>query len=191
MGLLPTLSSPACWLSVTVPAPSYTVAHAPSQSCLSILKTGSEVVSPSLSSSSQSPFPFKSFPSNVTKHLPKQRSDQIFPALRLPLLPLRNWIVTAWSSRQVPLSSGSPSVSLALSFLKLLFIYLFLAALGLCWCESVFSSCGEPGLLFVVVCGLILVAVASRCRAWALDEQASVVVAHGICCLVACGIFLD
>ena len=95
MGLLPTLSSPACWLSVTVPAPSYTVARAPSQSCLSILKTGSEVVSPSPSSSSQSPFPFKSFPSNVTKHLPKQRSDQIFLALRLPLLSPQNWLVTA------------------------------------------------------------------------------------------------
>ena len=43
------------------------------------------------------------------------------------------------------------------------FIYLinlFLAVLGLCCCAWAFSSCGEQGLLFVVVRGL-LVAVAS------------------------------
>ena len=40
------------------------------------------------------------------------------------------------------------------------FIYLFLAALGLCCCARAFSSCGERGLLFVVVHGL-LIAVAS------------------------------
>ena len=39
-------------------------------------------------------------------------------------------------------------------------IYLFLAALGLCCCVWAFSSCGERGLLFVAVCGL-LIAVAS------------------------------
>ena len=41
-----------------------------------------------------------------------------------------------------------------------LFIYLFLAALGLHCCARAFSSCGERGLLFVAVCGL-LIAVAS------------------------------
>ena len=40
-----------------------------------------------------------------------------------------------------------------------LFIYLFLAVLGLRCCARAFSSCGEPGLLFVVR-GL-LIAVAS------------------------------
>ena len=44
-------------------------------------------------------------------------------------------------------------------FLKI-FIYLFLAALGLRCCTRAFSSCGERGLLFVVVRGL-LIAVAS------------------------------
>ena len=39
-------------------------------------------------------------------------------------------------------------------------INLFLAALGLHCCARAFSSCGEGGLLFVVVCGL-LIAVAS------------------------------
>ena len=41
-----------------------------------------------------------------------------------------------------------------------LLIYLFLAALGLYCCPRAFSSCGEQGLLFVAVCGL-LIAVAS------------------------------
>ena len=39
-------------------------------------------------------------------------------------------------------------------------IYLFLAALGLRCCTRAFSSCGERGLLFVAVRGL-LIAVAS------------------------------
>ena len=38
-----------------------------------------------------------------------------------------------------------------------LFIYLFLAVLGLCCCVRAFSSCGEWGLLFVVVHGLLIV----------------------------------
>ena len=41
-----------------------------------------------------------------------------------------------------------------------IFIYLFLAALGLRCCMRAFSSCGEEGLLFIVVRGL-LTAVAS------------------------------
>ena len=40
------------------------------------------------------------------------------------------------------------------------FIYLFLAAFGLHCCAPAFSSCGEWGLLFVAVRGL-LIAVAS------------------------------
>ena len=41
----------------------------------------------------------------------------------------------------------------------LLFIYLFLAALDLCCCSGAYSSCGEQGLLFVAVCGLLIVVV--------------------------------
>ena len=37
-----------------------------------------------------------------------------------------------------------------------LFIYLFLSALGLRCCAWAFSSCGEWGLLFVVVRGLLI-----------------------------------
>ena len=36
------------------------------------------------------------------------------------------------------------------------FIYLFLAALGLCCCAQAFSSCCKCGLLFVVVHGLLI-----------------------------------
>ena len=46
-------------------------------------------------------------------------------------------------------------------------IYLFMAVLGLCSCARAFSSCGEWGLLFVVVCGLLIVV-------------ASLVVEHGL-----------
>ena len=86
-----------------------------------------------------------------------------------------------------------------------------MAVLGLHCCAWAFSSYGEQGLLFVEVHRL-LIAVASRCRAWALGSQASVVVARGLSscvvaralwsagavvvaqglsCSVACGIFLD
>ena len=60
-----------------------------------------------------------------------------------------------------------------LLFLKkiIYLIYLFLAALGLCCCVRAFSSYGEQGLLFVVVCGLLTV-VASRCGAGALGLRA-------------------
>ena len=65
------------------------------------------------------------------------------------------------------------------------FIYLFLAALGLHCCARAFSSCGERGLLFVVVHRL-LIAVASlvvehglqarglsSCDLWALECRPS------------------
>ena len=38
-----------------------------------------------------------------------------------------------------------------------LFIYLFMAALGLHCCAWAFSSCGEWGLFFVAVCRLLIV----------------------------------
>ena len=48
-----------------------------------------------------------------------------------------------------------------------LFIYLILAALSLRCCTRAFSSCGEWGLLFIVVRGLLI-------------EVASLVVEHGL-----------
>ena len=44
-------------------------------------------------------------------------------------------------------------------FLKFyLFIYLFMAVLGLRFCARAFSSCGKQGPLFIVVCGPLTVA---------------------------------
>ena len=58
-----------------------------------------------------------------------------------------------WQADSQPLRhQGSPSEW----FFVNLFI-LFLAALGLCCCTWVFSSCGERGLLFIVVRGLLIV----------------------------------
>ena len=39
---------------------------------------------------------------------------------------------------------------------KKIYLFLFLAALGLRCCVRAFSSCGEQGLLFITVCGLLL-----------------------------------
>ena len=79
--------------------------------------------------------------------------------------------VYLWAFYPVPLIYISVFVSVpyclffffyTFSFLKKLIYltYLFLAALGLHCCAWAFSSCGEWGLLFVAVHGL-LVAVAS------------------------------
>ena len=83
-----------------------------------------------------------------------------------------------------------------LSIFFLNFIYIQ-AALGLCCCALAFSSCGERGLLFVVVRGL-LIAVASLVehglQARGLQQMwcaGSVVWAHGLSCSAACGIFPD
>ena len=81
------------------------------------------------------------------------------------------------------------------------FIYLFLAALGLPCCVRAFSSCGEWGLLFVAVRGLLIVVAShcggfSCCGARALGARASVVGARGLssygsraleCRLSSCG----
>ena len=91
-----------------------------------------------------------------------------------------------------------------------LFIYLLLAVLGLRCCARAFSSCGEQGLLFRAVCGLLIAVVSLCCGARALGAWALVVVARGLSscgmqalerrlsscrhrlsCLEACGIFLD
>ena len=76
-------------------------------------------------------------------------------------------------------------------FFKLInFIYLFLAALGLRCYTQAFSSCGEQGLLFAAVHGL-LIAVASLVAEHGLQARRSVVVAHGFSCSATCGILPD
>ena len=93
------------------------------------------------------------------------------------------------------------------SFLKLIYFWLrwvFVAACG------VFSSCSEQGLLFVAVHGLLIVVASlvaehglqahglkqlwhksSVVVARGLQSAGSVVVAHGLSCSMACGIFPD
>ena len=69
-----------------------------------------------------------------------------------------------------------------------LFIYLFLAVLGLHFCARAFSSCGKRGPLFIAVRGplwpLLLWSTGSR-------RAGSAVVAHRPSCSAACGIFPD
>ena len=74
--------------------------------------------------------------------------------------------VTAFSSGVTPVLKTSVSfffflIQCPCPFLFYLFyffiiLYIYLAALGLCFCARDFSSCGEQGLLFVVVCGLLI-----------------------------------
>ena len=45
-----------------------------------------------------------------------------------------------------------------LFFFKFLFIYLFMAVLGLCFCARAFSSCGKRGPLFIAVRGPLTIA---------------------------------
>ena len=56
-------------------------------------------------------------------------------------------------------------------FLNYLFIYLFMAVLGLRFCVRAFSSCDKQGPLFITVRGPLTI-VASRCGAQAPDTQA-------------------
>ena len=56
-------------------------------------------------------------------------------------------------------------------FLIYLFIYLFMAVLGLHFCARAFSSCGKRGPLFIAMRGPLTVA-ASCCGAQAPDAQA-------------------
>ena len=65
-----------------------------------------------------------------------------------------------------------------------------MAVLGLRCRAWAFSSCGERGLLFVAVRRLLIV-VASLAAEHGLKSAGSVVVAHGLSCSAACGIFPD
>ena len=55
-----------------------------------------------------------------------------------------------------------------------------MAVLGLRCCVQAFSSCGEWGRLFVVVCGLLIAVASLVAEPRALGAQASVVVARGL-----------
>ena len=64
-------------------------------------------------------------------------------------------------------------------FIVCLFIYLFLAALGLHCCAQAFSSCGERGATLRCSAWASHCGDFSCCGAWALGVRASVVAASG------------
>ena len=95
--------------------------------------------------------------------------------LRLKLLGLRIFNISLSRESYLRISRRFQRAILAITVLReaddiyiyffflnkfIYFIYLFLAVLSLRCCVRAFSSCGERGLLFVVVRGL-LIAVAS------------------------------
>ena len=75
-------------------------------------------------------------------------------------------------------------------FLINLFVYLFLAVLGLRFYARAFSSCGKRGPLFITVRGPLTIA-ASLVAEHRSRRSGSVVVAHGPSCSTTCGILPD
>ena len=73
-------------------------------------------------------------------------------------------------------------------FLKL-FIYLFMAVLGLRFCARAFSSCGKWGPLFIAVRGPLSRPV--LLRSTGSRRAGSAIVPHGPSCYAARGIFPD
>ena len=75
-------------------------------------------------------------------------------------------------------------------FLKYLFIYLFMAVLGLRFCARAFSSCGKRGHSSSRCTGLSL---SRPLLLWSTGSRraGSVVVAHGLSCSAARGILPD
>ena len=89
----------------------------------------------------------------------------------------------------------SPASGPALSFLPhpppKIYLFLYsLAALRFCCRERAFASCGEWGLLFLVLGGL-LVAVTALVAEHGLQSAGSGTVAHGLSCSSARGSFPD
>ena len=70
----------------------------------------------------------------------------------------------------LPVCRASPHSELASFFFKRYFLVFFLAMLGLRCCAQAFSSCGEQGLLFVMVHTFPLVWLLC-CRAGALGSS--------------------
>ena len=57
-------------------------------------------------------------------------------------------------------------------FFLFIFMYLFMAVLGLRFCARAFSSCGKRGPLFIAVRRPLTIAASTSCRAQAPDAQA-------------------
>ena len=72
----------------------------------------------------------------------------------------------------------------------LIILFIYLAALGLCCCAQAFFGCTREGYSCCSA-RASLYGGFSCCGAQALAHSASVVVAYGLSCSAACGIFLD
>ena len=70
------------------------------------------------------------------------------------------------------------------------FVFVFMAVLGLCFCARAFSSCGKCGPPSSRCTGLSL-SWPLLLRSTSSRRAGSVVVAHGPSCSAACGIFPD
>ena len=103
-------------------------------------------------------------------------------------LPLSRWPRRLLPGRGLPLPSTKGEPHAYFFFLILIFlfwrfvfflicIYLFMAAPGLCGCARAFSRCGAQA--------------SHGCDFLLQSRDCSVIVAHGLSCPTACGIFLD
>ena len=89
--------------------------------------------------------------------------------------------------------SGLPSDvdSTWVTFFFLIFIYLFMAVLGLRFCARAFSSCGKRGPLLIAVRRPLIIAASLLLWSTGSRRTGSVIVAHGPSYSAACGIFPD
>ena len=73
---------------------------------------------------------------------------------------VETWSPNHWTAREFPgliyFLTQEFLISIFFKNKFIYFIYLFLAALGLFCCARAFSSCGEQGLHFPAVCGLLI-----------------------------------
>ena len=132
--------------------------------------------------------PMSCHPDPTTKSLISGITCQFYSRHKfcLTLLSPRPWALGKSCFNDDYISNCSPSFFIYIN----LFVYL-LAVLGLCCCVEAFSSCGEQGLLFHCGARASHCGGFSCCGARALGARASVVVARGLSCPMACGIFLD
>ena len=80
---------------------------------------------------------------------------------------------------------------ISIIFLSFIYAIYFLAVMGLHCCPWAFSSYGEWGLFFVVLHRLLIAVDSSVVEHRLQGVQASAVVALGLSCSAACGIFPD
>ena len=111
-----------------------------------------------------------------------------FPGTNPPTL--SGWNVLPFCIARSPCDYHLYCVFLMLIQIKL-FIYLFLAALGLSCCTQAFSSCEEQGLLSSCSAQVSYCGDFSCCRTWTLGIWASVAAVHRLSCSAACGILLE